>query len=138
MGIRKFIITAEMRDLEYQVSKGEISYSKMIELLCDKAEEYFQEKALYLKNSMVFEKAIVVSERDHSDNEYFVIGVVSDVANANKLIETYYGKENINVLSTMNDSMGSIESIKVINVSYNNGEVLTYTITLEWFSINKL
>ena len=38
--MRKFIITAEMRDLEKQVSLGEISYSRMIEILCEKADEY--------------------------------------------------------------------------------------------------
>lgn len=37
---RKFIITAEMRDLEQRVAKGEISYSRMIEILCEKADEY--------------------------------------------------------------------------------------------------
>lgn len=37
---RKFIITAELRNLESQVAKGEISYSKMIEILNEKAEEY--------------------------------------------------------------------------------------------------
>ena len=37
---RKFIITAEMRELEKQVNLGEISYSRMIEILCEKADEY--------------------------------------------------------------------------------------------------
>lgn len=40
---RKFIITAEMRDLEQRVAKGEISYSRMIEILCEKADEYAEE-----------------------------------------------------------------------------------------------
>ena len=37
---RKFLITAEMRDLEKQVALGEISYGRMIEILCDKADKY--------------------------------------------------------------------------------------------------
>jgi transcription elongation factor GreA-like protein len=43
--MRKFIITAELRSLEKQVSLGEISYSKMIEILNEKAEQYHQEKS---------------------------------------------------------------------------------------------
>jgi len=38
--MRKFIITAELRDLEKQVSLGEISYSRMIEILNEKAETH--------------------------------------------------------------------------------------------------
>ena len=37
---RKFIITAELRELEKQVAIGEISYGRMVELLNEKAEEY--------------------------------------------------------------------------------------------------
>ncbi len=37
----KFITTAEMRDLEQQVTKGEISYSRMMELINEKAEKFF-------------------------------------------------------------------------------------------------
>lgn len=40
---RKFIITAEMRDLEKQVNLAEISYGRMIEILCEKADEYAEE-----------------------------------------------------------------------------------------------
>lgn len=42
--MRKFIITAEMRDLEQMVSNEEISYSKMIEIINEKAEQYCQAK----------------------------------------------------------------------------------------------
>ena len=38
--MRKYIITAELRDLENQVHKAEISYSRMIEILCEKADKY--------------------------------------------------------------------------------------------------
>lgn len=37
---RKFIITAELRDLESQVAREEISYNRMIEILNEKAAEY--------------------------------------------------------------------------------------------------
>lgn len=41
--MRKFIIVAEMRDLEKQVSLGEISYSRMVEMLNEKAEKWHQD-----------------------------------------------------------------------------------------------
>lgn len=47
--MRKYIITAELRKLEWQVNKGEISYSRMIEILCEKADEYAE---LYHKNEL--------------------------------------------------------------------------------------
>lgn len=40
--MRKFIITAELRNLEKQVSLGEISYSRMIELLNEKANKWHE------------------------------------------------------------------------------------------------
>jgi hypothetical protein len=40
---RKFIITAELRDLEQQVTEGKISYSRMVEILCEKADIYGEE-----------------------------------------------------------------------------------------------
>lgn len=50
---KKFIITAELRALEIQVAKGEISYSRMVEILNEKAEKYAYQK--YGKN-IVFDK----------------------------------------------------------------------------------
>ena len=43
---KRFIITAELRDLEKQVSLGEISYSRMVEILNEKADEYAQGKLI--------------------------------------------------------------------------------------------
>ncbi len=40
----KFLIVAELRDLEEQVSKGEITYSRMVEILNEKAEKYATRK----------------------------------------------------------------------------------------------
>jgi len=42
--MRKFIITAELRDLEKQVSLGEISYSRMIEILNERADKWHEDK----------------------------------------------------------------------------------------------
>lgn len=42
--MRKFIITSEMRDLEAQVARGEISYSRMIELINEKADKWHEDK----------------------------------------------------------------------------------------------
>ncbi len=41
--MRKFIITAELRDIEAQYAKGEITYSKIVEILCQKADKYAQQ-----------------------------------------------------------------------------------------------
>ena len=63
---RKFIITAEMRDLEQRLAKGEISYSRMIEILCEKAdeyaEEYHQSELLKLNKSDVISSVSELSE----------------------------------------------------------------------------
>jgi hypothetical protein len=40
----KFIITAELRELEKQVLLEEISYSRMIEILNEKAEKWCQDR----------------------------------------------------------------------------------------------
>ena len=40
----KFITIAELRDLEKQVTLGEISYSRMVEIINEKAELYYRNK----------------------------------------------------------------------------------------------
>jgi len=42
--MKKFIITAELRELEKRVLFEEISYSRMIEILNEKAERWHQER----------------------------------------------------------------------------------------------
>ncbi|MEI6022026.1 MAG: hypothetical protein WCR21_12945 [Bacteroidota bacterium] len=51
---RKFIITAEMRDLEKQVNLAEISYSRMIEILCEKADEYAKPELIVLPFTLLY------------------------------------------------------------------------------------
>ena len=51
--MEKFIITAELRDLEKQVSLGEISYSRMIELLNEKADRWHERKVNKLNKADV-------------------------------------------------------------------------------------
>lgn len=46
MKIEKFIKTADLRVLEKQVSLGEISYSRMIEILNEKSDEYAMQEAI--------------------------------------------------------------------------------------------
>ena len=46
---RKFIITAEMRELEMRVSTEQISYSRMIELLNEKAENWAKQQIIKAK-----------------------------------------------------------------------------------------
>ena len=41
--MRKFIIVADMRDLEKQLGREEISYSRMCEMLNEKAEKWHQD-----------------------------------------------------------------------------------------------
>ena len=43
--MRKYIITAELRKLEWQVNKGEISYSRMI--------EYYVKKLMSMQNFII-------------------------------------------------------------------------------------
>jgi len=43
MKMDKFLKTAELRDLENQVSKEKISYSRMIEIINFKAQKYYNE-----------------------------------------------------------------------------------------------
>ncbi len=43
--MEKFIIAAHLRDLESQVSKGDISYSRMVEILNEEALEYAKKYA---------------------------------------------------------------------------------------------
>ena len=75
---RKFIITAELRDLEKQLSLGEISYERMVELLCEKADEYSQQfKSPYPKMMMVWaddEKQAVERKVIAEFNEKFIVG----------------------------------------------------------------
>jgi hypothetical protein len=52
--MRKFLITAELKDLEKQVSLGKISYSKMVEALCEKAETHLVKFYEYLENQGKF------------------------------------------------------------------------------------
>mgnify|MGYP001578592476 FL=1 len=40
----KFITIAELRDLEKQVTLGEISHSRMVEIINEKAELYYRNK----------------------------------------------------------------------------------------------
>lgn len=42
--MRKFIITAELRAIEKQVALGEISYSRMVEILNEKAEKWHKSR----------------------------------------------------------------------------------------------
>ncbi len=51
--MRKFLIVAEMRALEKQVNLGEISYSLMIEIINEKAEEYATLKLQEYKNEQI-------------------------------------------------------------------------------------
>lgn len=40
----RFLIISELKDLESQVAKGEISYSRMVEILNEMADEYYKNK----------------------------------------------------------------------------------------------
>lgn len=42
--MRKFIITAELRELQNKFFNEEISYSRMVEILNEKAERWHQER----------------------------------------------------------------------------------------------
>ncbi len=73
--MRKLLIVAEMRALEKQVNLGEISYSRMIEIINEKAEEHanlkLQEKDIYISRLEV--------ENKRSSEIYK--GVINDLQN---------------------------------------------------------
>ena len=84
-------------------------------------------------------EVIVIQERDHSDNEEMVIGVASDVKNAEIIIDDYYGKDSISEISKTipDETMNNVEYVKTISVPDGpHGEVNTYTLILEWFTID--
>jgi len=81
---RKFIITAEMRDLEQRVAKGEISYSRMIQNLCEKADEYAKPEWIDVKEKDLshLKEGDGVLTLDENGNiipyRYYIIGEHSD------------------------------------------------------------
>lgn len=80
---------------------------------------------------------IVIQERDHSDNEEIVIGVASSVEEAEKIIDDYYGRDNITEIDIHIPDMGELEYVRTISVSDGPfKEINTYTLILEWFTID--
>lgn len=47
----KFLITANLRALEIQVSKGEISYGKMIEIINEKAKDFYKKQPIEINGT---------------------------------------------------------------------------------------
>ena len=86
-----------------------------------------------MKNQSV----IVIHEKDLDDGEDIVIGVASDLASAEKLIDEYYGEHTVESFNDIRDC--NLEYSKVISVEGTNEfEVWRSKITLEWFNIDIL
>ena len=81
---------------------------------------------------------IVIHEKDHEDNEQIVIGVADSVKNAEKIIEEYYGKDNYTEVAFSDIRDSNLEYIKVIEVKWYVSKPTKVTLTLEWFTLNKV
>ena len=81
---------------------------------------------------------LVIHEKDLTDYKEIVIGVADSVENAEKLIEEYYGKDEIKEISYRDIRDSNIQYIKVIEVPGILGDKpYRVQITLEWFELNK-
>ena len=78
---------------------------------------------------------LVIHETDSSDKEEDVIGVADSVDNAEKIISEYYGKHE--VVSFIDIRDGDLEYSKVIRADSSKCKREEYTITLQWFNLNK-
>lgn len=78
----------------------------------------------------------VIHEKDLDDNETSVIGVVSSVEKADKLIQEYYGEFKEISFRDIRDS--SLEYSKVIEVDFNGIDIGRYELTVEYFNIDRL
>lgn len=78
---------------------------------------------------------IVIRERDLSDNEVMVVGVVSNRENALKMIDNYYGKDAIQS-SFIDVRDSNIDFYMSIHVPGNFGG--DYKITAEDFLIDDM
>jgi protein-arginine kinase activator protein McsA len=58
--MKKFITVAEMRDLDQQLALGKISYSRMMKILNEKAEKWYNEN-IENKQCMSCEKSVQYS-----------------------------------------------------------------------------
>ena len=100
--MRKFIITVELRDLENQVHNEEISYSRMVEILCEKADEYAQNKFL--------EKISTLEEKNSS---LFIEILVNKNKISNKLKPNIYDE-------SMDDRKGQIHKTDAFGIFQKN------------------
>ena len=83
-------------------------------------------------------KVIVIIEIDRTYNEETVIGVADSIENAEKLISEYYG--DYTEVSRNDIKNSSIEYIKVIDVDVVEDGISiqnTYSLVLEWFTLNE-
>lgn len=80
---------------------------------------------------------IVIHELDHDDFESSVIGVADNKLDANKIIEEYYGKNNIAELKYRYIGESNLEYEKILEIN-NNTDTFKVTVTLEWFKINEV
>jgi len=80
---------------------------------------------------------LVIHETDHEDKESIVIGVASSTANADKLIDGYYGGRFV-VIDHRDIRDSDIEWEKDLAVTDHNGDSYWVTVGLEWFEIDAI
>jgi hypothetical protein len=69
--IDKFISVGDLRDLEIQVSKGEISYSRMVEIINERALEW--RKIPCYHNNITFIEEIPTDGKVRQPSKHYVI-----------------------------------------------------------------
>jgi hypothetical protein len=113
-----------LMDLTTNEDKSEIDWWDMLQ---------FVQHVLSCR-TQVMGSLIVIHEKDHEDKEQSVIGVADTVANANKLIDQYYGQYEQVSFNDIRDS--NLEYSKVLRLSGAFGQPYEVTVTLEWFALN--
>jgi hypothetical protein len=80
---------------------------------------------------------IVIHCKDNEDKSTSVIGVANSIKMAEYIIEEYFGK-GYEVVNTKNLREGTLEYSKVIETEDLEGNIVSDTVVLEWFVLNKV
>ena len=80
---------------------------------------------------------IVIHCKDNEDQSTSVIGVANSIKMAEYIIEEYFGK-GYEVVNTKDLREGTLEYSKVIETEDLEGNIVSDTVVLEWFVLNKV
>jgi hypothetical protein len=79
---------------------------------------------------------LVIHERDNDDRR--VIGVADSATNAEKIIDEYYGHDNIKIISHGDIRDSNLEWSRILEVLDHRDIPYRVCVWLEWFELNKL